>query len=655
MKSLFALISKRVGNFLVFIFLCAYPRITLAQIINTIAGSVAGVQGYSGDGGPATAALLSTTIQIALDGHGNIFFSDNYNDIIRKIDACGIITTVAGTPLAGGTGGDGSAATAALLGSPGGVAVDGIGNMYISNDAYRIRKVSALGIITTIAGNGVAGFSGDGGPATAALVGRLGYITVDRIGNVYFCDQGTPPTFSGQRIRKIDTAGIITTYAGTGSHGFGGDGGPATAAILNDPTDISFDAYGNGYITDGLNYRIRKVDTAGIIITVAGTGTSGFYGDGMAATVAQLRPSEASVDDSGNILISDAGNGRLRRVNTAGIITTIAGNGTYVYSGDGGPATAAGFTDPIRDAVTDKFGNIFVSDETGGRIRMIGAFHAPLFVGDTTGGLHLNACGTNVMDINALLAVIDSDYGQTETWGMLTPPAHGAVTGTYSATTLGVLLTPTGFYYTAAVGYTGTDSFRMQVTDCRGQSGTATIFVTVNPLPNAGSIAGTDHVCPGSSVTLTDTTAGGAWSSSNTAISTVGTAGVAIGGASGLDTVLYTVIAATTGCSASALFPLTVLPHSACNEGTGNVAMRQYGDVTVWPNPNDGSFTLSLPDIANEEARVTIINVAGEKVMEFTVQTITLTPVKMTLPIGVYTIYAIAPGKTWKSEVVVDH
>src|SRR5208282_2064332 len=221
------------------------------------------------------------------------------------------------------------------------VAIDASGNVYITdvtND--RIREVNrSTGIITTIAGNGTQGFSGDGGLATAAELNEPAGLALDASGNLYIADS------ENNRIRKVNLAtGIITTIAGDGTQGFSGDGGPATAAELNDPIQIALDASGNLYFADGKNDVIREVNRAtGIITTVAGTGSAGFGGDGGLATAAEFdMPAGVALDASGNLFIADSGNNRIREVNRAtGIITTVAGNGTSGYKGDGGSATAA--------------------------------------------------------------------------------------------------------------------------------------------------------------------------------------------------------------------------------------------------------------------------------------------------------------------------
>jgi sugar lactone lactonase YvrE len=355
--------SLSISLFIILFALVTAPQVFAVLMIDTVAGT--GTAGYSGDGGPAIAASLYTPYGVAVDNSGNIYIADTFNHRVRKVNASGIITTVAGNGTAGYSG-DGGAATAAKLNEPFRVAVDSSGNIYIADTYnYRVRKVNTSGIITTVAGNGTAGYSGDGGVATAANISYPVGITVDSSGNIYITD------LDNYRVRKINTSGIITTVAGNGTAGYSGDGGAATAAKLNRSFGVTIDNSGNIYIADTYNYRIRKVNTSGIITTVAGNGTAGYSGDGGAATAAKLNyPREIGLDSSGNIYIADQGNNRVRKVNTSGIITTVAGNGTAGYSGDGGAATSASLRTPTGVAI-DSTGNVFIADYGNNRIRKL--------------------------------------------------------------------------------------------------------------------------------------------------------------------------------------------------------------------------------------------------------------------------------------------
>ncbi len=325
-------------------------------IITTLVGN--GTDGFSGDGGTPARASLNGPDGVAVDAAGELFIADSYNERIRKVSG-GVITTVAGT--GGGTfwGDGGTAASAGLL-NPHGVAVDLTGNLYIADYGNnRVRKVSG-GTITTVAGNGVAGFSGDGGPATSASLNDPQGVAVDSAGNLYIADM------INARIRRV-SGGTITTVAGGGSQGLG-DGGPATNASLSGPTGVAVDSAGNLYIGDSWNNRIRKV-SGGTITTVAGNGNQGFSGDGGPATSATLGGlGGVAVDSAGNIYIADWGNSRIREV-SGGTITTVAGGGNQGL-GDGGPATSASLGGPSGVAV-DSAGNLYIADTWDNGIRKV--------------------------------------------------------------------------------------------------------------------------------------------------------------------------------------------------------------------------------------------------------------------------------------------
>jgi sugar lactone lactonase YvrE len=343
------------------------------QIISTIAGN--GNAGYGGDGGKAIAAQLNSPLGVALDKNGNIYVADRFNHRIRKVWTDGQITTVAGNGIAG-YGGDGGPADAAALNSPVSVSVDGEGNLYIADlGNQRIRKVDPSGKILTIAGNGTAGFSGDGGAATNAQLNAPRGVCADGAGNILIADAGN------HCIRKAGASGIITTIAGTpGINGFGGDGGNAAGAKLYGPYCVAADAAGNIYIADVDNQRIRKINTAGIITTVAGTGAGGYSGDGGPATRAALyEPISVAADGAGNVYIADGWNERIRMVDAAGYISTVAGNGVTGFSGDGGLGTAAKLYHPYSVAV-DGEGNIYVADNGNNRVRKVTSAPPDLFI-----------------------------------------------------------------------------------------------------------------------------------------------------------------------------------------------------------------------------------------------------------------------------------
>ncbi len=329
--------------------------------ISTVAGN--GTAGYSGYGGPAISAAINDPRGVTVDAAGNIYIAALASNRIRKVSPDGTITTVAGTGRQGFSG-DGGPAISAELNQPIRVEVDRAGNLYIADGSnYRIRKVDIHGIITTVAGNGSpSGPTGDGGLATSAGIAGPGDATPDAAGNLFVVE--------GTAVRKVDTHGIITTVAGNGTRGYSGDGGPAVNAQLNNAVAVTVDAAGSLYISDQSNHRIRKV-TNGIITTVAGNGAAGFSGDGGQATAAQLYdPVGTGLDAAGNLYIADAGNDRIRVVLTNGTIWTVAGDGSAGYGGDGGPATLAALSNPHSAAITSS-GSLYFADDSNERIRLL--------------------------------------------------------------------------------------------------------------------------------------------------------------------------------------------------------------------------------------------------------------------------------------------
>jgi trimeric autotransporter adhesin len=341
-------------------------KVSASGTLTVLAGN--GTFGYSGDGGPATSAALNRPQGVALDGSGNIFIADTDNSVIREVVATtGIIQTVAGSGTAA-YGGDGGPATSAALNSPSGLFVDSSGNIFIADtDNSVIREVlAASGNIQTVAGNGTAGYSGDAGPATSAELDEPEGVFVDASGNIFIAD-----TFNSV-VREV-TAGNISTVVGAyyaySTCIYSGDGGPATSAQLCLPGGVFVDGSGDIFVADTNNSVIREV-VAGTITTVAGNGTAGYAGDGLAATSAELNyPDGTFVDSSANIFIADTENFVIREV-TAGIIQTVFGNNTLAYSGDGGLAVNAELNAPGRTFV-DASGDIYISDTYNSVIREV--------------------------------------------------------------------------------------------------------------------------------------------------------------------------------------------------------------------------------------------------------------------------------------------
>jgi hypothetical protein len=333
------------------------------SIITTIAGN--GTQGYSGDGGMATSAELNGPVGIIFDSSGVLYIADANNNRIRKINSLGIITTIAGTGTSGYSG-DNISTTSAELNIPVGLTIDNLDNLFIADENNnRIRKVNSSGIITTIAGNGTSGYSGDNGFATTAELNTPADIAIDNIGNLYIADG------LNNAVRKINTIGIITTIAGTGTAGYSGDNMLATSTELNGPIGLVSDTFGNFFIADTQNNRIRKINTAGIITTIAGTGVVGYAGDNGQATSAKLNtPCGMIFDAAGNLYIADTWNNAVRKIDTTGVITTVVGTGTAGYNGDGIAATSAQLYKPAG-LVFDKSGNLYISDYGNNRIRKV--------------------------------------------------------------------------------------------------------------------------------------------------------------------------------------------------------------------------------------------------------------------------------------------
>jgi uncharacterized protein (TIGR03437 family) len=335
----------------------SYPGTLNSDGTYTNAGTVS-----IGDEGAAAAAALQAP-SAAIYFNGYIYILETAGSRVRQVDGTGFITTVAGTGQSGYAG-DGGAATLANFSFPEGMGIDSSGNFYIADTTnFVVREFQLDGGIITIAGTpNVTGYTGDGGPATSATLTLPRAVAVDAKGNVYIVDNNAIRVVTG----NSDGGGTIKTFAGSATAGFGGDGGPVAAAAFNNPSAITIDAVGNIYIADTFNFRIRKISTSGIITTVAGNGSSGFSGDGGQATSAQLlSPTGIAVDAAGNLYISDLY--RVRKVTAAtGVISTLAGNGIQGYLGDGGVATSSELNS-VNGLSVDPSGNVYVAD-TGNNV-----------------------------------------------------------------------------------------------------------------------------------------------------------------------------------------------------------------------------------------------------------------------------------------------
>ena len=485
-----------------------------------------------------------------------------------------IISTIAGNGTLGYSG-DGAAATVAELKYPYGVALDTQGYLYIGGGSV-IRKVNSAGIISTFAGTGVLGYNGDNILATLAQLTTLRSIAIDKKNNVFF--------FDGSRIRKVNTSGIITTVAGNGGPLATGDGGPATAATIGNGLGLCLDDTGNIYIF--AQNRIRKVDTFGIIRTFGGVGIGGYSGDGSRVDTAKVALNSTGVitfDNHHNLYLID-GN-VVRRISPLGIITTFAGiQDTLGFNGDGGPATAARFTHLFGMCI-DKCDNVFVADRENERIRVV-----------TTAGIVTTIAGTGA-----------SGYS-----------------GDGGPATAATFMEPENLCIDKNSNLYIADNYAFVVR-----------YIAIDP--HAGTIIGTDSVCPGKTITLSGTIGGGTWVSSNTGVAIAGiSSGIITGVAGGADTILYII---SMGCiSDTAKFPITVKTATQCvNAVSPQPATGR--SLQVFPNPNDGSFSVSLLSPNNEVVSVTITDIIGKVVHTFTALPNEQTSVQLPLP-GLYFITA---------------
>ena len=548
-------------------------------IITTVVGT--GTAGFAGDGAAATTGEIDGPTVVNFDTLGNMYIADYLNNRIRKVSTSGIMTTVAGNGTAGYSG-DGGPATAAELNEPSYVVVR-YGSLYIADYyGHRIRKVSPTGIMSTVAGNGTGGYSGDGGAATAAELYYPTSVTFDAGNNMYIADE------ANNLIRKVTPSGIISTFAGGGSTL--GDGGPATAASLNRPGGVACDASGNIFITDAVNQRIRKVATSGIITTYCGNGTAGYTGDGGAATAAEVNhPLRLMVDAGDNVYFGDVNNNRIRKITAAGIITTIAGNGTAGFSGDGGPATAAELSG-AQGVAMDASGNIFLVDVGNARVRKIGPGTAP-YVATPTGVASLCARDT--------ISLIDSTAGGTWT-------SSNTTIATVNA--LGVVGGVAG----------GTATISYSVTNACGTSVT-TKSITVLPQPVISALtAASSTICVGSGEYITDTVSGGTWSSSNTSVAMVTSAGYVTGVTSGTAIISYIV---TNSCgSALSTFNITITAAPAAGTVSGATAPCIGSPATYTDGLSGGTWNTSNHSVATISAGGVLSGITtGADSVEYTV------------------------------------
>ncbi|MBC7554569.1 MAG: T9SS type A sorting domain-containing protein [Taibaiella sp.] len=618
-------------------------KVTPAGIISTFAGT--GVSGYSGDGGPATAALLQEPNDVSTDSSGNVYISDFAANCIRKVDVSGIIHTVAGTGTAGFSGDGGPATTAQIFG-PCGTVTDNSGNLYISdNFNYRIRKVTPAGIISTFAGTGSVGFSGDGGPATAATVYTVYCLCADRYGNIY-CADG----WNG-RIRKINTSGIISTFAGNGTIASSGDGGPATAASFTLVWGIALDTAGNMYTSDYNANNIRFINNAtGIITGIAGN--NGYAGDGGLATAANLLlPADVCKDGSGNIYIADEGNYTVRKVSTAGIITTVAGTGTYGSSGNGGAAVAATFMSP-RSVKVNSAGDIFIADMGAHVVRKVDGASGIItnFAGNGTSGhsgdggpatnAQLNGPLGIALDQNGDLYISDNGNNMirkvnvaTNTISVYAGSDSSGYLGDGGPATLARLMDPAYIGFDSRNNLFIADRSNNVIRKVDGTTGIITTFFGNGTSGDAGDggLAVAAELCYPTGIAIDDSD--GVTTTSCNKIRHVPTTGGPVTLTAGNGSVgmnrdgslpLNTVFNYATGICYNAGNKLIIADkENRCVRGSGISKLNIPGtdkaalQLKVYPNPNAGSFELSgavSSTDAQKGLTLTVINVLGQQV-----------------------------------------
>jgi hypothetical protein len=396
--------------FLYLILFFFFPPFSIAQNITTIAGT--GVAGYNGDGIAATAAQINLPNGLAIDAAGNLYIGELVSQRIRKIDVItGLISTIAGTGT-GGYNGDGILAVNAQINNPTALVFDANGDLFFSDRFnHRVRKITmSTGIISTVAGTGTNGYNGDGIAAAVAQINYPNNVSFDANGDLFIAD------WQNYRVRKVDiNTGIISTIAGTGVSGYNGDGIAATTAQLGGPAAIIFDNAGNTFISDFYGARIRKITkNTGLISTIAGTGTLGYNGDGIAATSAMLSGNWGiRFDAAENMYVADANNQRIRKITkSTGLISTIAGTGTNGYNGDGIPATTAEINYPYNIYFDLLNCNLYIADHVNHRIRKVtGGFAgcpSPVAPGNLVSCQVLPAVAINNANKNSWVPVFDS-------------------------------------------------------------------------------------------------------------------------------------------------------------------------------------------------------------------------------------------------------
>ena len=709
--------------------------VNTSGVISTFAGVAGGFGGFGGDGGAANAAQLNQPSAVAVDATGNVYIADTRNNAIRVVNTAGVINTFAGmggTP--GAFAGDGGPATAASLNRPSGVAVDASGNIYISDTRNNVIREVVSGTINTVAGNNTAGFgfSGDGAAATAAQLYNPAGITVDGSGNIYIADSRNNVV----RLVTVST-GNINTFAGnyTLGAGYTGNGGLATAAQLNAPYDVKLDAAGNVYISDRGNSVVRSVNTSLVINNYAGNAIAGYSGDGGLATAAEIStPEGLAIDASGNVYISSTNANIIRRVgapvtgititsNTGDTVcyntlvsftaTAIAYTATPnyqwvqngVYAGtDASTFTPATFAtgDVIRcilyDAAGDTLaesGNLridsmpnvgilngppsfcigssaMIMDVTGAggpggpgappvggtwlsTDTLVASAAAPgLVTGLATGAdtiyfILANGCGTDSASL--VISVVPNTFGAISG----SDSVCAGTTATYTDTSMGGtwhIIPMTGGNTIDSLTGTLTAGFlagNIVVTYGSSPGCYASDSVTILPRPAVAPIGGATSQYTGSTNSLTDAVTGGTWSSSNTTVATVDASGNVFGLSAGITTISYS-ITNTLGCTRVRTHQDTVIL------GEGVATLNNTASFTVYPNPATGNLNITWAAQSTGNGIVTISDVSGRTVYASSIEMSAANHARLdisSLKAGVYMISIQSGSGYYCSKLVV--
>jgi sugar lactone lactonase YvrE len=618
---------------LALLLVCGIQNANAQRITVTLAGDA--TAGYNGDGNAGVTARISAPYDVCSDAAHNVYFTDMGNGRVRKIWASnGMVTTVAG----GGTStADGIPAQQAVI-VPRNMCIDAKGNLFVVDSASnRIRRIDAVtNIITTVAGTGGAGFSGDGGLAVSATFNSIYGICLDIPGNLYLVDQGN------NRVRRIDaTTGIINTIAGTGVSGLSGDGAPALSAMLSTTQGICVSPTKDVYIADqtaGYATRIRKIDAStGIISTIAGGTMGGSVLDVplMSAWLGDV--TGMCMDKDGNFYCNEISCSCRKMDMKSDSIYAVGGNFGIESFSDGYNSNLSYMNNPYG-ICSDAAANVYVADLVNNRIRkLIQLTHTPSFAYGE--GQLMNVCSEgSTVSINQQMAITDLDPAQPETWTILSGPVNGTLSGfPYTAASNGTdsLTIPTGLSYTAGIGFAGTDMFKVMVTD-GALTDIVTIYVSVgNPAAIISPVSTGSSICAGSTENFTDAIPGGMWNvtNDNAAISV---SGLVSGISPGTDTIVYNI---SNSCgTASASRVITV--NDCISMTLGNNTVNTVQGLSIFPNPASSVLNIKWSnwDLQN---MVTIADVTGREMSrnEFAGNGATSMQVDVSsLPSGVYIV-----------------